>query len=164
MYLQADIVKLFHRIPWFLSLDEAQLDRLAEIAILHEMEPGEELFKEGDRHDFLYILLEGQIVLEMEVPTHGQAEFYTAEALDIIGWSSLTPIVRQRTAGARATQHSLLLGFQSKLLEQLCEEDHDLGYIIMRRLANVVANRLLTTRVFLMDMIAHAAPQETGMA
>jgi hypothetical protein len=39
------------------------------------------------------------------------------------------------------------LAFNSKLLQQLCDEDHELGYVIMRRLANVVANRLLTTRL-----------------
>ena len=163
MNSQIDFTKTLRRIPWFLDLNQTQLDRLSAIATLHELESGEVLFKEGDREDFLYILLEGQVELEIEVPTHGQMAFYKAEALDIIGWSSLTPIVRQRTASAKARQQSLLLGLQRELLEQLCDEDHDLGYIIMRRLANLVANRLLTTRVCLMDLIAHTAPQETRL-
>jgi CRP-like cAMP-binding protein len=87
---------------------------------------------------------------------------YTAEILDILGWSSMTPIVRQRTASVRATKPCLLLGLNSKLLQQMCEEDHELGYTIMRRLANVVANRLLTTRLCLLDIIAHGCPQGTG--
>ncbi len=160
---QADLPKILHRIPWFMELEQQHLDQLAGIASLHELAPGDMLFKEGDREDFLFILLEGQVVLEIEVPTRGQMSFYTAEALDVIGWSSLTPIVRQRTASVRATQRSTLVSFQSKLLEQLCEEDHDLGYVIMRRLANVVANRLLTTRVHLLDLIAHSIPEGTGM-
>ena len=57
----------------------------------------------------------------------GEVPIYTAEALDIIGWSSMTPIVRQRTASVRATKPSLLLGLNSKLLQQMCEEDHELG-------------------------------------
>jgi CRP/FNR family transcriptional regulator, cyclic AMP receptor protein len=162
MYSQADFPQLFHRIPWFLDLRPDQIDRLAAIATLHEIEPGEILFQEGEREDLLYILLEGQVVLEFEVPNHGRVPFYTAETLDIIGWSTLTPIVRQRTAGARAARHSLLVGLQGKLLEQLCNEDHDLGYIIMRRVANVAATRLLTTRVQLMEMILHTTPQESA--
>jgi hypothetical protein len=44
---------------------------------------------------------------------------------------------------------------QAKALYALCEEDHDLGYLIMKRISNVVASRLLTTRLQLLDMIAH---------
>lgn len=160
MYLQTDLSKTLRRIPWFGDLTQAQIECLASIATLHEFEAGDILFKEGDREDYLYVLLEGQVVLEVEVPTRGQVPIYTAEILDIIGWSSMTPIVRQRTASACATQSGLLLGINSKLLEQMCEEDHELGYIVMRRLANVVANRLLTTRLCLLEMITHTAPQE----
>lgn len=162
--MQAELSKILHRIPWFLELNQEQLDCLTGITTLHRLEPGDLLFKEGDREDFLYFLIEGQMVLEIEIPGHGQVVFYTAETMDIVGWSSMTPIARQRTATARATQRCMLVGLQNELLAQLCEEDHDIGYIIMRRLANVVANRLLTTRVYLMELIAHTTPQETGLA
>jgi CRP-like cAMP-binding protein len=159
MYLNVELSKTLHRIPWFSDLNETQIECLASIAMLHEVEAGDMLFREGDREDYLYVLLEGQIKLEVEVPTRGQVTIYNAEILDIIGWSSMTPIVRQRTASARATRSSLLIGFNTKLLQQMCDEDHELGYIIMRRLANVVANRLLTTRLCLLEMIAQS--QET---
>jgi len=164
MYLQADLSKTLRRIPWFADLTQTQLDSLANIATLHEIEIGEILFHEGDREDYLYLLLEGQIVLEVEVPTRGCIPVYTAEILDIIGWSSMTPVVRQRTASARATQSCLLLGFNSKLLQQLCDDDHELGYIVMRRLANVVANRLLTTRLCLLEMITQCTQQDSHIA
>lgn len=160
MYLHSEMTKVLKRIPWFVDLTKAQLDNLASIMTPHELETGEILFHEGDREDYLYILLEGQMVLEVEVPTRGQVVMYTAEELDIIGWSSMTPIVRQRTASARATRPSLLLGFNNKLLQQFCDEDHELGYVIMRRLANIVANRVLTTRICLLEIIAQSTPQE----
>jgi CRP/FNR family transcriptional regulator, cyclic AMP receptor protein len=72
------------------------------------------LQRRGPRRFPVYVLLEGQVVLEIEVPTRGQVQIYTAEVLDIIGWSSMTPIVRQRTASARATQPCLLIGFQQQ--------------------------------------------------
>ncbi len=160
MYLHTDMTKVLRRIPWFVDLTQAQLDNLASIMTPHELEAGEILFHEGDREDYLYILLEGQMVLEVEVPTRGQVPVYTAEELDVIGWSSMTPIVRQRTASARASRPSVLLGFNNKLLQQFCDEDHELGYVIMRRLSNVVANRVLTTRLCLLEIIAQSAPHE----
>lgn len=155
MYLQAGLTNTLRRIPWFADLTQVQLECLSGISTLRELEAGAVLFHEGDREDYLYVLLEGQVVLEVEVPTRGQVPVYTAEILDIIGWSSMTPIVRQRTASVRATKPSLLVGLNSKLLQQMCEEDHELGYVIMKRLANLVANRFLTTRLCLLDMIAH---------
>lgn len=159
MYLQADLAKTLHRIPWFVDLAQSQLDCLASISTLVEMEAGDVLFNEGDREDYLYILLEGQMVLEIEVPTRGQVPIYTAETWDIIGWSSMTPIVRQRTACVRATKACTLIGLNSKLLQQTCDEDHELGYVIMGRLANVVANRLLTTRLCLLEIISQTVEQ-----
>lgn len=164
MYLQADLSKTLRRIPWFAELSQTQLDNLANIATLHEVDAGDVLFHEGDREDYLYILLEGQIVLEIEVPTRGYEPIFTAETLDIIGWSSMTPIVRQRTASARASQRSLLLGFNSKLLQQLCDDDHEFGYVITRRLSNVVAQRLLTMRLSLLEMISECTRQDTHIA
>jgi CRP/FNR family transcriptional regulator, cyclic AMP receptor protein len=161
MYLQADLIPTLRGIPWFAELNQSQLDRLASVATLHHFEAGDYLFKEGDRKDYLYILIEGQVELQVEVPTRGLIPFYTAETLDVIGWSSMTPIVRQRTANARVMAPSALIGINNKLLEQLCDEDHEMGYIVMRRLANVVANRLLTARLCLLDIIAQNEPQET---
>jgi CRP-like cAMP-binding protein len=110
MYLQSGLTNTLRRIPWFVELTQLQLECLAGIATLHELEEGTSLFNEGDREDYLYVLLEGQVVLEVEVPTRGKVPVYTAETLDIIGWSSMTPIVRQRTASVRATKPCLLLG------------------------------------------------------
>lgn len=161
MYLQADLSKTLRRIPWFVELEPDKLSRLSSVASIHELQPGDILFSEGDREDCFYVLLEGQVSLDMEVPTRGVVTVYTAEAMDVVGWSSMTPIARQRTVTVRAKTPSLLLGFNSKLLQQICDEDCELGYIIMRRLANVVANRLLTIRVCLLDIIAQTEPQET---
>ena len=85
---------------------------------------------------------------------------YTAEPMDIVGWSSITPVVRQRTAAARAVLPSRLVRMLAVELYKLCDEDHDLGYVVMRRLSNVIASRLLTTRLQLLDMFSHPEVNE----
>lgn len=154
MQPQETLIPTLRHLPWFTSLGSSQIDQLARIATLRRLDSGDYLFHEGDRDDSLYILLEGQVAFEMEVPTRGQMVYFVAEILDILGWSSMTPVVRQRIASAHATQTSLLVGFNSKLLQQLCEDDHEIGYAVYRRLANVVANRLLNMRLCLMDSIS----------
>ena len=75
--------------------------------------------------------------------------------MDEVGWSSVTPVVRRRTAGARAVLPSCLLKIDAVKLRQFTEEDCYLGYLIMRRMTNVIASRLLTTRLQLLDVFAH---------
>ena len=153
MFKQADIAQTLQTIPWFLELKPYQLERLSKVAEFHKASACEELFHEGAREDNLYILLEGQVNIWVHVPARGDVCIFTAEPLDILGWSSLTPVVRQRTATAKTTCASRLLSFDGELLRRLCDEDHDIGYIIMRRVSNVVASRLLTTRLQLFDII-----------
>jgi CRP/FNR family transcriptional regulator, cyclic AMP receptor protein len=44
------------------------------------------------------------------------------------------------------------LSFDGKCLRAKCEEDHDLGYEILKRFANVVTERLEATRLQLLDL------------
>jgi CRP-like cAMP-binding protein len=155
MNAEQELVAALQSIPWFQEIESEHFEQLVNIARLRTVDAGEELFREGDQEDFLYIVLEGRIALEMYVPGKGRVRFYTAEPLDIVGWSSVTPVIRQRTAGARAVLPSLLIAFDSLQLRILCERDPRLGYIVMRRLANVVASRLLVTRLQLIDMFAN---------
>jgi hypothetical protein len=46
-------------------------------------------------------------------------------------------------------------------LRRFAEEDHDFGYVLMRRMANVVASRLLVTRLQLLDIFANPT-EEAG--
>ncbi len=153
MFKQADITQTLQAIPWFLDLKPYQLERLSRVANFLNAGACEELFREGAREDNLYILLEGQVNIWVHVPSRGSVCVFTAEPLDILGWSTLTPVVRQRTATAKTTCPSRLLSFDGELLRRLCDEDHDIGYLIMRRVSNVVASRLLTTRLQLFDII-----------
>lgn len=155
MFNQAEITNTLQTIPWFLDLSAASREQLAAIASLRRADPGEVLFEEGAKEDYLYILLEGEVAVDILVPTHGNIRIFTAEPLDIIGWSAVTPLVRQRTAAAHVLLPTRLLAFEAEPLRKLCDEDHDLGYIIMRRISNVAASRLLTTRLQLMDMFVN---------
>jgi CRP-like cAMP-binding protein len=105
-------------------------------------------------------VIEGRVALDIFIPHKGKVRIYTAEPWDIFGWSSVTPVIRKRTAGAVAVVDGLVACIDSERLRNLCDEDHDLGYLVMRRLANIVASRLLVSRLQLLDMFA--APEVTN--
>jgi CRP-like cAMP-binding protein len=149
-----DITAAFKTIPWFFDLSSESTQRLASIAEVKAYQQGEIIFKEGDQHPYLYIIVQGKILLESLIPGHGVIPIFTAEALDVIGWSSLTPVVRQKTCTARVLEKANLLSFEADSLIRVCESDHELGFIVMRRLANIVASRFLTHRLQLLELLA----------
>ncbi|MBG0783868.1 MAG: cyclic nucleotide-binding domain-containing protein [Anaerolineaceae bacterium] len=154
MLNQADITTSIKSIPWFLELSPESIHRLTSVADVRAYETGDVLFTEGEQNPYLYVILEGKIQLESYVPGHGSLPTLTAESLDIVGWSSLTPVVRQKTSTARVVEPATLLAFDAETLMEFCEKDCELGFVIMRRLANVVASRLLTQRLFLLELIS----------
>ncbi len=150
-----DIAALLEGIPWFLDLRPQQIEQLAKIASICQLEAGQDLFKEGEKIGCLYVVLEGELCVETYISAHLTVRLLKAEPLDIVGWSTLTPVVRQSISTVRAVVPSRLMAFDADALRQMCERDHDLGFIIMRRISNIVAAWLLVTRLQMLDTLSH---------
>lgn len=148
------LIDALQTIPWFQELSETHFKKMADISHIIEVAKDETLFSEGDKEDFLYVILEGRMAVEIYSPTKGRIRIYTAEPLEVVGWSSVTPVIRQRTASTRAVLDSRLVAIDAQELRRFGDKDCELGYIIMRRMANVVAGRLMVTRLQLLDLFA----------
>lgn len=156
------LANALRRVPWLSELSAAHFEKVLGLAHLVEKKAGEALFLEGDREDYLYIVLEGRIAIEMTVPGRGRVRISTIEPLDLVGWSSVTPVVQRRTAAARAVMPTRLVALDAVGLHQLCQEDYHFGYLFMQHVANVIASRLSATRLQLLDMFANpSAGKET---
>ncbi len=157
MTKKSEIIETLKTIPIFLDLKPFQLSRLATASSVVELEPGFELITEGDPLDYTYILLEGDMTVEVFLPSHGYFLTYHLVTLDMCGWSAMTPVVRQRTGTVTTTTKCRLLKMDSRLLIPMCEEDHDIGYFFYKRLSNVAARTFLTTRLQLMNLIVQGS-------
>lgn len=153
MLNRVDLTATLKKIPWFLELSPDSLNRLADLADLSSIHANEVIFAEGDQHPFLHIIISGKVRLESFVPGYGSLPYCTVEPLEVIGCSSLTPVVRQKTSTARSMEQTTLLSFKADSLKMLCESDCDLGFIFMRRIANIVASRMLNQRLHLLKLL-----------
>ncbi len=152
---KVELTEVLQAIPWFQALSDDHFQKIAGISEVVLLSRDELLFKQGDQQKNLYILIEGRVGVELYSPIRGAIRVFTAEPMDVVGWSSATPVVRQRTASARAVLDSRLIAINAAKLNQYCEQDHELGYIVMRRLANVAAARLMICRLQLVDLFAN---------
>jgi CRP/FNR family cyclic AMP-dependent transcriptional regulator len=56
----AEVVELLGRVPAFATLEQGDLERIAEVAVPRAFEPGQAVFREGDASDTCYVVREGQ--------------------------------------------------------------------------------------------------------
>lgn len=71
---QGDVVELLGRVPVFSTLEQADLQRIAEVAVPRSFEPGQAVFREGDSSDTCYVVREGRA---RAVRTHGDGRTIT---------------------------------------------------------------------------------------
>jgi CRP/FNR family cyclic AMP-dependent transcriptional regulator len=146
-------------LPIFSDLSDAHVGVISGISTFRAMRDDEEIFHEGDARDFLYIVLEGRVALEMHIPTRGRMRILTVEPQQVLGWSSVSDAAPKRTMTARAVCAGKLLAIDSAQLHKACDADPLLGYVVMRHVVNVVAGRLLATRLQLLDMFSQPSSE-----
>ncbi|HAV65595.1 MAG TPA: Crp/Fnr family transcriptional regulator [Verrucomicrobiales bacterium] len=136
--------------PFFAGLDAAYLDLLAGCAKNVQFAAGEHLFHEGDPADQFYLVRAGQVALELHVPGRAVEIIESVPAGEVIGWSWLfKPYLWQ--FDARALKAVRATAFDGRCLRGKCDANHDLGYELALRVAQVMMQRLQATRLRLLD-------------
>ncbi len=137
------------------GLDRAQLDLVAGLATPVHWAEGATVFREGDLDRILYVVEEGRVAIEVAIPGRGRATILTVGPGEVFGWSSLFH-ERPKTAAARTTEPTRALALDAAGLGVLCDADPRLGYLLTRRILEVVSERLKATRMQLLDMYSHS--------
>jgi len=114
------------------------------------------VFREGQPADRFYVVREGSVALEVASPERGPIVIQTLGPGEAVGWSWLFPPYRWHldavTRGAVAA-----IGFDGACLRAKCDADHELGYELMGRFAELMLRRLMATRLQLLDVYAHGS-------
>jgi CRP-like cAMP-binding protein len=112
---------------------------------------GQMLAREGDPAHAFYLVQSGHVALETHRPGPGSVGVLTVGPGEVVGWSWLVPPHRWRF-DARATDAVSGLAFDAEWLRAKCEEDHELGYQLLKELLAVLATRLAATRLQLLEL------------
>ncbi len=137
--------------PFFKGLDPRYLELLAGCASNVRFNAGEFIFREGGEANQFYLIRHGKVALEVFVPERGPVTIQTIDAGDVLGWSWLFPPYRWHF-DARAVELTRAIAFDGQCLRTKCDEDHDLGYELMKRFARIITERLQATRLQLLDV------------
>jgi len=137
--------------PFFEGLSEKHLEFITGCAKNERFEARQVIFREGDPANAFYFIREGLVNVELLIPGRGPTVLQTVAEGEILGWSWVSPPYRWHF-GARTQQRTRALVFDAKCLREKCDEDHDLGYEVLKRFVSVISERLDATRLQLMDI------------
>ena len=132
----------------------AEIAKLAERTSCHA---GTVIFREGETDERIHFVVNGLVALEMSVPARGSVRLITISNGELLGWSPLVGN-REMTATATAIEDTNLLTLPGPALLSLCDRNHEIGFAVMRRLAWALSRRLTATRLQLLDLFSHSAP------
>ena len=137
--------------PFFKGFESQHLDLLAGCASSARFEAGQYIFREGDFSNAFYAIQRGKVALEVFVPGKGSITIQTLSDGDVLGWSWLVP-PHKKQFDAQAIEPTQVLKLDAECLRAKCEEYPKLGYELLRRVVQILGQRLQATRLQLLDV------------
>jgi CRP/FNR family transcriptional regulator, cyclic AMP receptor protein len=137
--------------PFARGLAERYLELLEGCASNVVFKAGEFIFREDQEADNFYLIRHGKVALEVYAAEAGAIPVTTLADGEVLGWTWLFPPYRAQF-DSRAVELTRALVLDGKCLRRKCEEDHELGYELMKRVAQIVVERLEATRLQLLNI------------
>jgi len=137
--------------PFLAGFDRGFTHLMVSCASNVRFKTGEYIFREADPADTFYLLREGMVAVEVPAPQHKPMVVATLGVGEILGWSWILPPFQWKYQ-ARAVSDVRAIALDGKCLRTKCEENHDLGFEVVKRFARIIEQRLDTTRLQLLDV------------
>ena len=151
----SEVYELLGDHPFFYGMSEEHLQVVVDCASPVDFEQGETIFHEGREANSCFLILEGDIALEIDPPGKGKHVIQTLHNGDILGWSWLFPPYRW-TFDAQALSETRAIRFDAADLRAAKEADPAFGYDLLTRFTEVLVRRMQAARLQLMDVYAAA--------
>lgn len=146
-----DTADLLNEHPFCKGLDQDIISLIAGCAKNVAFKENEYILNEGKDADSFYLIRHGTVALEMFLPSRGPFTFLTIKGGEILGASWLIPPYRWNY-DARAVELTRAIAFDCTCLRKKCEEDHHVGYQLMKRFLPPLIERLTAARLQSTDL------------
>jgi CRP/FNR family cyclic AMP-dependent transcriptional regulator len=137
--------------PFFAGLSAEYRQLVAGCARNHRFEAEQYLFHEGDPANEFFLIRHGKVALEIHWPGRAPTVIATLGEGEIVGASWLIPPYRWMF-DARALEVTRAIGIDAACLRGKLENDHHLGYEMMKRFLPIFVKRLHATRLQILDV------------
>ncbi len=139
--------------PFFEGLESGYMSLLVGCASNVRFEAGRHILREGEEAHEFYLIRQGRVSIEIVAPQRKPIVVDSIGEGERLGWSWLLPPYTWKFH-ARAIEATRAIALDGKCLRNKCEQNHDLGYELLKRFAQIMNRRLDATRLQLLDVYA----------
>lgn len=133
------------------ALGPKYVDRLAAAASPARFELREIIVRAEDPADEFYLLRSGRVAIEIFTHDRGPVTIQTVAPGEILGWSWLVPPYRWHF-DAQAIELTEAIAFDARQVREVCSEDPEFGYALLRCFVPLIVARLQATHMQLLDV------------
>ena len=136
-------------------LTEQMLEKISQVAELAVLDQGEVIIQENQPAKDFMMLKSGKILLRMEASENLTITLGSIKPGFSLGWSALIP-GRTYTSSALCSEKSEVVIASGEALQEMMEEDHEMGYLLFQGVSEILESRLQRrTNQFLKTLIRH---------
>jgi CRP-like cAMP-binding protein len=137
--------------PFFQGLHPRHIHEVAACASRLNFTDGQFLCRAEEEVTRFYLILQGQVSVEIFSARRGPMILQTMGEGDALGWLWFNGAYHWHL-DARAVGLTRVLSLEVKCLREKCEADHDLGYELLKRYAHSLAVAFRVSSLQLTDM------------
>jgi CRP-like cAMP-binding protein len=138
-------------LPLFQGMKPGHIQLITGCAANVRFEAGEYVGREGEPANRFWAIRQGRVALEIHAPGRGAVTIQTIGEGDVAGWSWLVP-PHQLHFDARALTLTRAVELDARCLRGKFSRDPELGYELLRRFSQVIAQRLEAMSLQILDI------------
>lgn len=127
---------------FFCDLSTSQIKKISAISEVQECAVHGDIYKHGERARHFYVLVEGMVKFAVGISDRNAPAGDVLRRGNVFGWAALTPPSHYRIATASCLTPCTVLAISGEELLRLMEEDHTLGFQIMKQLNLLITGTL----------------------
>jgi CRP/FNR family transcriptional regulator len=132
--------------PHFSGISNHDLKAVAMISSEMNYKKGDRLFLEGNTATHLMFLKSGEVNIVYRLGDGRDVVADTLVAGDTVAWSAVLPPHRLTASGVGNKDGTLIL-IEAEGLRNLCDQNFEFGYLLMKEIARTLRSRLSAMRV-----------------
>ncbi|MEO8937026.1 MAG: cyclic nucleotide-binding domain-containing protein [Burkholderiaceae bacterium] len=127
---------------FFRELTPSQIARIAALSRIQNCSEGQQIYRIGDPARAVYVLVKGHVRMAIAFGGRNASAGDILRRGEVFGWAALTPRCNLRIATASCLTPCVFLAIDGNSLAELMEQDHTLGYVVMKQLTQLITGTL----------------------
>ena len=136
--MTAKIKDLLRNAPLFAGVSESTLAEIARATRAEKFDEGDRVYEFGDDADAIYLVGAGRVRFSLGVGNRAGTDFIFGPG-QVFGWAALIDEHPRRVATAGCLEPCTIHVIPARALLGIFDKDRASGYLVMRRLAGLIA-------------------------